>query len=109
MECALSDVESSHGKAYREGARAVRIRGFRPGRVPPRVIDTRIGRTHVLEQAVNEAVPELYNRGVAEHGVVPLGQPDLEITRLDDRQGPAFTAEVDVRPTFRLSDLAQLS
>src|SRR5258708_34314 len=109
MECALSDVESSHGKAYREGARAVRIRGFRPGRVPPRVIDTRIGRTHVLEQAVNEAVPELYNKAVAEHDVVPLGQPDLEIIRLDDGQELAFTAEVDVRPSFELPDLDQLS
>ena len=56
----------------------------------------------MLEQAVNEAVPELYSKAVAEHEVVPLGQPDLEITKLDDGQELAFTAEVDIRPSFEL-------
>jgi trigger factor len=109
IEVPFSELKPSLDKAYREVAKQVRIPGFRPGRVPPRVIDTRIGRTHVLEQAVNEAVPELYNRAVAEHDVVPLGQPDLEITKLDDGQELAFTAEVDVRPSFELPDLEQLS
>jgi trigger factor len=109
IEVPFSELKPNLDKAYREVAKQVRIPGFRPGRVPPRVIDTRIGRSHVLEQAVNEAVPELYNRAVAEHEVVPLGQPDLEITRLDDGQELAFTAEVDVRPSFELPDLEQLS
>jgi len=109
IEVPFSELKPSLDKAYREVAKQVRIPGFRPGRVPPRVIDTRIGRGHVLEQAVNEAVPELYNRAIAEHEVVPLGQPELEITRLDDGQELAFTAEVDVRPSFELPDLEQLS
>src|SRR5215469_3017160 len=109
IEVPFSELKANLDKAYREVAKQVRIPGFRPGRVPPRVIDTRIGRGHVLEQAVNEAVPELYNKAVAEHEVVPLGQPDLEITRLDDGQELAFTAEVDVRPSFELPDLEQLS
>jgi trigger factor len=109
IEVPFEELKPSLDKAYREVAKQVRIPGFRPGRVPPRVIDTRIGRTHVLEQAVNEAVPDLYNKAVAEHEVVPLGQPDLEITRLDDGKELAFTAEVDVRPSFELPDLEQLS
>jgi trigger factor len=109
IEVPFEELKASLDKAYREVAKQVRIPGFRPGRVPPRVIDTRIGRTHVLEQAVNEAVPDLYNKAVAEHEVVPLGQPDLEITRLDDGKELAFTAEVDVRPSFELPDLEQLS
>ena len=109
IEVPFEELKPSLDKAYREVAKQVRIPGFRPGRVPPRVIDTRIGRTHVLEQAVNEAVPDLYNKAVAEHEVVPLGQPELEITRLDDGKELAFTAEVDVRPSFELPDLEQLS
>jgi trigger factor len=109
IEVPFEELKPSLDKAYREVAKQVRIPGFRPGRVPPRVIDTRIGRTHVLEQAVNEAVPDLYNKAVAEHEVVPLGQPDLEITKLDDGKELAFTAEVDVRPSFELPDLEQLS
>jgi trigger factor len=109
IEVPFEELKPSLDKAYREVAKQVRIPGFRPGRVPPRVIDTRIGRTHVLEQAVNEAVPDLYNKAVAEHEMVPLGQPDLEITRLDDGKELAFTAEVDVRPSFDLPALDELS
>ena len=109
IEVPFAELKPSLDKAYREVARQVRIPGFRPGRVPPRIIDTRIGRGAVLEQAVNEAVPELYSKAVAEHDVVPLSQPDLEITKLEDGEELTFTAEVDVRPNFDLPDVESLS
>src|SRR3984885_11893260 len=109
IEVPFEELKASLDKAYREVARQVRVPGFRPGRVPPRIIDQRFGRAAVLEQAVNEAVPELYNKAVAEHDVVPLTQPDLEITRLDDGKELAFTAEVVFRPSFDLPDLDALS
>ena len=109
IEVPFEELKPNLDKAYREVARQVRIPGFRPGRVPPRVIDTRVGRGAVLEQAVNEAVPEFYNKAVAEHDVVPVSQPDLEVTRLEDGEQLAFTAEVDVRPNFDLPDLDSLS
>jgi len=109
IEVPFEELKPSLDHAYREVARQVRVPGFRPGRVPPRVIDQRIGRGHVLEQAVNEAVPELYSKAVAEHDVVPLGQPELEITKLEDGKELAFTAEVDVRPSFDLPSLDELS
>jgi trigger factor len=92
-------------RAYREVARQVRIPGFRPGRVPPRVIDQRIGRGAVLEQAVQDAVPQLYGKALEENDVFALGQPAVEITKLDDGKELAFTAEVDVRPKFDIPDI----
>jgi trigger factor len=109
IEVPFSELKPNLDKAYREVARQVRIPGFRPGHVPPRVIDVRIGRGVVLEQAVNDAVPELYSKAVSEHDVVPLSQPEVEVTRLDDGKELAFTAEVDVRPSFDLPDLDALS
>ena len=109
IEVPFDELKPNVDRAYREVARQVRVPGFRPGRVPPRVIDQRIGREAVLEQAVNDAVPQLYGKALEEHDVYALGQPDLEITRLDDGQELAFTAEVDVRPSFELPDLEQLS
>ena len=104
IEVPFEELKANLDKAYREVARQVRVPGFRPGHVPPRVIDVRIGRGVVLEQAVNDAVPELYSRAVAEHDVVPISQPEVEVTRLDDGKELAFTAEVDVRPSFDLPD-----
>ena len=86
----------------------MRVPGFRPGRVPPRIIDQRFGRGVVLEQAVNEAVPQLYGQALQENDVFALGQPELEITKLDDGKELAFTAEVDVRPKFEIPDLTGL-
>jgi len=105
IEVPFSELKPDLDQAYREVARQVRVPGFRPGRTPPRVIDQRIGRGAVLEQAVNDAVPKLYGKALEEHEVFALGQPELEITKLDDGKELAFTAEVDVRPRFEIPDL----
>jgi trigger factor len=105
IEVPFDELKPNVDRAYREVARQVRIPGFRPGRVPPRVIDQRIGRGAVLEQAVQEAVPQLYGKALEENDVFALGQPAVEITKLDDGKELAFTAEVDVRPKFDIPDI----
>jgi trigger factor len=109
VEVPFDELKPSIDKAYREVARQVRIPGFRPGRVPPRIIDQRIGRAPVLEQAVNDAIPELYGKAVEESELFALGRPEVEITSLADGKELSFTAEVDVRPKFELPDLASIS
>ena len=109
IEVPFDELKPSLDKAYREVGRQVRIPGFRPGRVPPPVIDRRVGRDVVLSQAVNDALPDLYARAVAEGDIYALGQPEVEITNLDDGKELIFTVEVDVRPKFELPDLASLA
>ena len=105
VEVPFEELKPNLDHAYREVGRQVRVPGFRPGRVPPRVIDQRVGRGAVLEHAVNDAVPELYGKAMEEHEMFALGQPDVEITKLDDGKELTFTAEVDVRPKFDLPDI----
>ena len=105
IEVPFEELKPNLDRAYREVNRQVRVPGFRPGRVPPRVIDQRIGRGAVLEQAVNDAVPQLYGKALEEHDIFALGQPAVEITKLDDGKELAFTAEVDVRPKFDLPSI----
>ena len=109
VEVTFEELKPSLDKAYREVSRQVRIPGFRPGRVPPQVIDMRVGRAAVLTEAVNEALPEFYSKAVQEAEVFTLGQPEVEVTQLDDGKDLTFTAEVEVRPKFELPDLAELS
>lgn len=108
VEVPFDELKSSVDHAYREVGRQVRIPGFRPGHVPRQVLDQRVGRAAVLEHAINEAVPDLYIKAVRDAEVTALGQPELEITNLDDGNQIAFTAEVDVRPSFEIPDLADL-
>ena len=109
VEVTFEELKPSLDKAYREVSRQVRIPGFRPGKVPPQVIDMRVGRGAVLSEAVNDALPEFYSKAVQEAEVFALGQPDVEITQLDDGKDLTFTAEVEVRPKFELPDLSGLS
>jgi trigger factor len=109
VEVPFDELKPSLDKAYREVSRQVRIPGFRPGRVPPPVIDSRIGRGVVLSQAVDDALPALYSKAVNEADISTLGQPEVEITSLDDGKELTFTAEVDIRPKFELPDLSSLS
>ena len=108
IEVPFEELKPSLDKAYREVSRQVRIPGFRPGHVPPRIIDQRLGRGAVLEQAINDAVPQLYGKALEDSEIRALGQPDLEITKIDDGDQLAFTAEVDVRPKFDLPDLSTI-
>jgi len=109
VEVSFEELKPSLDKAYREVAQQARIPGFRPGKVPPRVIDMRIGRGAVLTEAVNDALPEFYSKAVQEAEVFALGQPEVEITKLDDGKELTFTAQVEVRPKFELPDFAGLS
>jgi trigger factor len=109
VEVPFDDLKPSLDKAYKELAQQVRVPGFRPGKVPARVIDQRVGRGAVLQEAVNEALPRLYGEAAREHELQPLGQPEIDITNLDDGTSLSFTAEVDIRPEIPLPDLEGLA
>ncbi len=103
VEVPFDELKPNLDHAYREVARQVRIPGFRPGRVPPQVIDQRVGRGAVLEQAVNEAVPEFYGKALAEHEVFALGPAGAGDHQAGRRQGAGVHRRG--RPSGRSFDL----
>jgi trigger factor len=105
VEVPFDELKSSLDAAYKKIGSQVRIPGFRPGKAPARIIDQRVGRSAVLEEAVNDALPRAYSEAVRESGVRALGQPEIEVTNLDDGTSLSFTAEVDVRPEITLPSL----
>ncbi|SEM10857.1 trigger factor [Blastococcus sp. DSM 46786] len=109
IEVPWGDLDHAFGEVYKELGKQVRVPGFRPGKVPNRVLDQRLGRPVVLEQVVQHAVPEIYSEVIRENQVRVLGQPDIEVTRLDDNDTLAFTAEVDVAPQLELPALDSLA
>jgi trigger factor len=101
-------MKDSLDAAYGRIGKQVSIPGFRKGKVPARIIEQRFGRGAVLEEAVNDALPKAYDEAVREHKVIPVGQPTVDVTAIEDGKHLAFTAEVDVRPEFELPDFASL-
>ena len=109
IEMPFDELKPSLDKAYKDIAAQVNVPGFRKGKVPAPVIDQRFGRGVVLQEAINDALPAAYGKAVEENKVVPLGQPEIEVTKLEDGEVVEFTAEVDVRPEFDLPDLSAIS
>jgi trigger factor len=105
VEVPFDELKPSLDAAYKKIGAQVRVPGFRPGKVPARVIDQRVGRAAVLEEAVNDVLPRVYGEAAREHEIKPLGNPDIDVTNLDDGESFSFTAEVDIRPEITLPSL----
>jgi len=108
VEVPFEELEPDFDRAFKQLAKQIRLPGFRPGKAPRKLLEARVGRGAVLEQVVNDALPGRYSQAVSETDVKPLGQPDIDITKIEDGQELVFTAEVDVRPEITLPDLGSL-
>ncbi len=109
VEVPFDELKPNFDRAYKKLASQVRIPGFRPGKAPARVIESRIGRAPILDEVVNEAIPAKYMEAITEGEVRTLGQPNIEVTKLEDGDHIAFTAEVDVRPDITVPAFGDLS
>ena len=109
VEVPFDELKPEFDKAHEALAQQVQIPGFRKGKAPAKLIEARIGRGPILEQVLNEMVPSRYGQAVEEHDLKVIGQPDVDVTKLEDGELVEFTAEVDVRPEIELPDFADIS
>ena len=107
------ELEPSIKHAYEHIAEQVTIPGFRKGKVPPPIIDQRVGKAAVLEHAVNEGLDGFYRLAVEENDVRPLGRPEADITEWPNEKDFSgdllLTIEVDVRPEVALPDFDDIT
>jgi trigger factor len=109
VEVAFTELESHIANAYKKVASQVNIPGFRKGKIPAAMIDQRVGRTAVLDVAINSALPEFYGQAAREHSVAVLGRPEVDVKELVDNEKLVFTVEVDVRPEVKLPDFSTIT
>lgn len=105
------ELKPSIDHAYKHIAEQVTIPGFRKGKVPPPIIDQRIGRGEVLNHAVSEGLDRLFQQAVAEEGLSTLGRPEADVTQWPEEKDFSgdlvVSVEVDVRPEFSLPDYSK--
>ena len=91
VEVPFAELQPSVDSAYKKIAAQITIPGFRKGKVPAQIIDQRVGRGAVLDEAVNEALPRAYSDAVTENDIKVLGLDvgvlkDLRTARLDTKR-----------------------
>ncbi|WP_153503171.1 trigger factor [Cumulibacter manganitolerans] len=107
VEVPFDELKDKFDAAYKRIGQQVRVPGFRPGKVPAKILEARVGRGAVLQDVVNEALPEAYAEACQENGLKVIGQPEIEVNDISDTEFK-FTAETDIRPEITVPDLASV-
>ena len=108
IEANSDDLKPSIDHAYEHIAEEVSIPGFRKGKVPPAILEKRVGKPAILAHAINDALDSLYRQAVEKNELRVLGQPQADIKKTPDENTWAgdlvVEIEVEVRPEFKLID-----
>ena len=109
VEVPYAELSDHIAAAYKKVATRVNIPGFRKGKVPAAMIDQRVGRGTVLDEAINAALPEFYGKAAREHEVLVVGRPTVDVKEFKDNEKLVFSVEVNVRPEVELPDFSKIT
>ena len=102
VEVPFEELKPAFDAAYKRIADQITVPGFRKGKVPTRIIDQRVGRGAVLDEAINDALNTNLDAALREHDIRLLGRPEVDVSTYEDAAPLEFTAEMDVVPEFEL-------
>ena len=93
-------VKKAFDKAAKEIARQVNIPGFRPGKAPRRLLEQRIGKGAIAQQAMEDSLTDYYVEALQAEDVDAVASPEVDVKTFDESEGCTFEATVEVRPEF---------
>lgn len=100
VEVDAAEFEIALDQAFRRIAKEVRVPGFRPGKVPRKVLEARVGSAAARQEALREALPGYYVEALKDNDVDAIAQPEIAITAGEESGPVSFEATVEVRPTI---------
>lgn len=101
VEMAEEDANPFLERSYRRTVSRVNVPGFRRGKAPRRVVENLVGRTALLQEALDFMVPETLDRVLRDEAVLAFAEPSIEVT---DLEPVSFTATIPLEPTVELGD-----
>lgn len=82
----------------------VKIEGFRPGKAPRNLVETKVGAMAVLQEAVDAVVQATYPEAVAQEKLKDVGMPEIKIEKMAPGNDLVYTATVAILPNVVLAD-----
>jgi len=101
IEMEPAEVEKSKDEACRQLTRQTRVPGFRKGKTPRDVLERYLGKERILEEALNQLLPDACDRAIKEQELKPVTQPSIELTKVEP---VVFKVVVPLMPTVTLGD-----
>jgi trigger factor len=103
VEVDETEVDRALDQVVRKMTREARIPGFRPGKVPRRVLEARMGGSAALRgEALRDALPDFYAQAVTDTELDTIAPPEIDITGGEESGPVSFDAVVQVRPTVKI-------
>ena len=109
IDIEFSELEPFITTAYKTFSERINVPGFRKGKVPNMMIDQRVGRGAVIEEAVNSSLNSFLSNAFRENKLAVIGRPVIDKLEFEDKKPLSFTAEVDVRPELKLPDFSKMT
>lgn len=104
VQVPASRVEQELEARFRTAARTVRLKGFRPGKVPDGVVRQRFG-PQIRQEVIQEVVQSSYSEAIAREKLRPVGSPRIESEPEVPGEGIAYTAIFEVYPEFSVAGI----
>ena len=109
IEVTFEELSPYIAKANKALSEKMTVPGFRKGKVPAALVEQRVGRAAILDEAINLSMGDFYSTAKKEHAVAAIGRPQVDITELVDKEKFSFTVEVDVRPEVTLPNFSEMT
>ncbi len=109
VEVAFEELSPYIAESFKKLASQINVPGFRKGKVPAAMVEQRVGRAAVLDEAINAALPEFYGQAAREHTLLVIGRPVVDIKEFKDNEKLEFTVEVSIRPEVTLPDFSKIT
>ena len=109
IEVPFEELQPHISNAYKVLGERINVPGFRKGKVPAAMIEARLGRAAILDEAINSALSDFYSQAKLEHKLISMGRPQVDIKELVDNEKLVFTVELDVRPEITLPNFSEMT
>jgi trigger factor len=108
IEVPTETVDATYERVLNRLVSRAKIEGFRPGRAPRALVESRLGPAVVREEVVEAMVPEVIRQALAEKSIDPIDNPDVEVLVLERGSPAKLKATITVMPEVTLADVATL-
>lgn len=95
-------LEGGLDHAFNKAVKTVEVPGFRKGKVPRNIYESRFGVESLYNDALDYILPDAYSNAIDDTGIEPVDRPDVEIEQLEAGEPLIFTAKVTVKPDVNL-------
>ena len=108
VSVSYNEFETHIKRAYIKSSLRVNIAGFRKGKVPEKMIDLRIGRPRILNDAITTAIPDFFEKALVEKALFAIGNPTFRVDEYKDGENLTFETEINVRPAIKLPEFSEI-